>query len=91
MNIEKFLIITFDSTHLVMKIEKFLLEAGISVQIIPLPGELKSSCGFSIKAEIEDINKIILLFKDNNIEENIYSIYLCEKIGFKKTFSPFNF
>ncbi len=90
MNIEKFLIITFDSTHLVMKIEKFLLDAGISVQIIPLPGELKSSCGFSIKAEIEDINKIILLFNENNIEESIYNIYLCEKIGFKKNFSPFN-
>ncbi|MGL5089018.1 MAG: DUF3343 domain-containing protein [Cetobacterium sp.] len=91
MNTQKFLVITIDSTHLVMKIEKFLFENGISVQIIPLPGELKSSCGFAIKTEINDIKKVIQLLKENNIKEDIYDIYLCEKIGFKKKFSAFLF
>ncbi|MGL5796707.1 MAG: DUF3343 domain-containing protein [Cetobacterium sp.] len=91
MNIEKFLVITIDSTHLVMKIEKFLFENNISVQIIPLPSELKSSCGFSIKAKIEDIKSIISLLEQNNITSDIYEIHLCEKNGFKKKFSSFNF
>ncbi|MGL6066443.1 MAG: DUF3343 domain-containing protein [Cetobacterium sp.] len=91
MKIEKFLLITIDSTHLVMKIEKFLLQNGILVQIIPLPSELKSSCGFAIKTTIDDIEEIIRLLESNNIETNIYNIYNCEKIGFKKNFSAFIF
>ncbi|MGL4425894.1 MAG: DUF3343 domain-containing protein [Cetobacterium sp.] len=91
MNIEKFLVITIDSTHLVMKIEKFLFENNISVQIIPLPSELKSSCGFSIKAKIENIENIVSLLEQNNITSDIYEIYLCEKVGFKKKFSAFIF
>ncbi|MBC2851783.1 DUF3343 domain-containing protein [Cetobacterium sp. 8H] len=91
MNIEKFLIITIDSTHLVMKVEKLLLESNLEVRIIPLPGELKASCGLSIKANIEDSSTILNILKNNKIEESLYSFYLCEKNGFKKHFSTFNF
>ncbi|WP_418963939.1 DUF3343 domain-containing protein, partial [Cetobacterium sp.] len=66
MSSEKFLIITIDSTHLVMKVEKFLIDSGIDIRIIPLPGELKASCGLSLKANIEDAYKILELLNANN-------------------------
>ncbi|WP_448821381.1 DUF3343 domain-containing protein [Cetobacterium sp.] len=91
MNSEKFLVITIDSTHLVMKIEKFLIDNAIDVRIIPLPGELKASCGLSIKANIVDAHKILKLLIKNNIDKNVYNFYICEKNGFKKNFSTFNF
>ena len=72
MSSEKFLIITIDSTHLVMKVEKFLIDSGIDIRIIPLPGELKASCGLSLKANIEDAYKILELLNANNIDKNIY-------------------
>ncbi|MDX8335547.1 MULTISPECIES: DUF3343 domain-containing protein [Cetobacterium] len=91
MSTEKFLVITIDSTHLVMKVEKFLIDNEVDVRIIPLPGELKASCGLSLKASIKDAHKILELLKSNNIDEKLYSFYLCEKNGFKKNFSTFNF
>lgn len=91
MTSEKFLIITIDSTHLVMKVEKILIDNDIDVRIIPLPGELKASCGLSLKAKIEDAHKILELLIKNNIENTIYNFYICEKNGFKKSFSTFNF
>ena len=91
MNSEKFLIITIDSTHSVMNVEKFLVDSGIDVRIIPLPGELKASCGLSLKANIQDAHKVLELLIENNIDKNIYNFYLCEKNGFKKNFSTFNF
>lgn len=91
MKIEEFLVITIDSTHLVMKVEKELLDRKIEVRVIPLPGELKASCGLSIKANINDINGILSVLNDLNISSDVYSIYTCKKIGFKKEFSAFNF
>lgn len=91
MRTENFLIVTIDSTHLVMKVEKLLLDANIDVRVIPLPGELKASCGLSIKGEIEDAQRILNTLKDNNIQEDLYKFYSCEKVGFKKKFSAFLF
>ena len=91
MNSDKFLIVTIDSTHLIMKIEKILLENNMNVRIIPLPTELNASCGFSIKADIEDAQKIETLLKENNIDRELYKFFICKKQGFKKEFSTYTF
>lgn len=91
MNTENFLILTIDSTHLVMKVEKILLEHNLDIRVIPLPGELKASCGLSIKGELTDGKRILSLLQENNIEEGLYNFYACEKIGFKKKFIPLTF
>lgn len=91
MNSEHFLIVTIDSTHLVMKVEKILIDNGVDIRVIPLPGELKASCGLSLKANIDDAHKILKLLIENNIDEKTFNFYLCEKSGFKKNFSTFNF
>lgn len=43
-----FYIITFDSTHLAIGTEKFLLATEV-VEMVPTPREISASCGLSIK------------------------------------------
>ena len=81
---EKFLLLAADSTHLIIKSEKLLKENGIECRIIPLPSEVKATCGLSIRMEFENKNKVEELLKSNGIEleryrENGYN-YLKVKI-----------
>ena len=55
---EKFLLLAADSTHLIIKSEKLLKENGIECRIIPLPSEVKATCGLSIRMEFENKNKV---------------------------------
>lgn len=65
MNIEIFNLITFDSTHSAIRAEKELLSAGIKVKVIPVPTEITSGCGLSIKINLDDLNEARkILFKD---------------------------
>jgi len=45
-------IITFQSTHHVLKAEKILLAAGVEFDIIPTPKDISSECGMSIRFNI---------------------------------------
>ena len=85
---EEFLLLAADSTHLIMKTEKVLLENQLDVRVIPLPTELHSSCGLSVKCELKDLEKIKSLLNKNEIE---VSFYKGHKIGFKKEFYPLTF
>lgn len=85
-----FLIITINSTHLVMKVEKILLNEEIEIEIIPLPHQLDSSCGFSIKGNLDDVAKIYSVLFTHNIDLSLLSFYSCEKNGLKKFFTPLN-
>lgn len=78
---EKFLLFAADSTHLIIKSEKLLKENGIECRIIPLPSEVKATCGLSIKTELENKNRANELFKSNGIELEKYSVI---KKGLKK-------
>ncbi|WP_316089186.1 DUF3343 domain-containing protein [Fusobacterium sp.] len=78
---EKFLLLVADSTHLIIKSEKLLKENGIECRIIPLPSEVKATCGLSIKTEFENRNRADELFKSNGIELEEYSVI---KKGLKK-------
>ncbi|MBC2855669.1 MAG: DUF3343 domain-containing protein [Cetobacterium sp.] len=85
---ETFLLLAAESTHLVMKVEKLLSENGIDARIIPLPTEIKASCGLSIKTDFQKIDLISSLLETNNISMEFYK---GEKIGFKKTFTLLTF
>lgn len=78
---EKFLLFVADSTHLIIKSEKLLKENGIECRIIPLPSEVKATCGLSIKTELESKNRADELFKSNGIKLEKYSVI---KKGLKK-------
>ena len=47
-------IMTFYSTHHVLKGEKVLLENGIDVKVIPMPREFSSNCGIALSLAWED-------------------------------------
>lgn len=90
MNTEKFILIAIESTHLVIKLEQLFLKKNISVRVIPLPSELKASCGLSLKVNLNDKDKIKTVLNEENISSSVYKLYICEKNGLKKTFFPFN-
>lgn len=76
---EEFLLLAAESTHLVIKNEKLLKESGVDCRIIPLPSQIKASCGLSIKADLKDIEKIKKILYNNKME-----LYLIKKSGLKK-------
>ena len=78
---EKFLLLAADSTHLIIKSEKLLKENGIECRIIPLPSEVKATCGLSIRTDIENKDIVDEILKSNGIELERYSVI---KKGLKK-------
>lgn len=44
-----YVILTFDTTHAAMAVEKECMEKGIPGRIIPLPREISAGCGLSFR------------------------------------------
>ncbi|MDD3740674.1 MAG: DUF3343 domain-containing protein [Bacteroidales bacterium] len=67
-------VITFQSTHHVLKAEKILIKAGLKFDIIPTPKNISSDCGMSIRFDSQVINLSLLseLLNTNNISFKIY-------------------
>ena len=78
---EIFLLLSADSTHLIIKSEKLLKEHGIECRIIPLPSEIKATCGLSIKTEVGNREKVEEIIKANDIKLDEYNV---RKTGLKK-------
>lgn len=88
MNSEIFLLLSAESTHLIMKLDHVLKEHSIPARVIPLPTEIKASCGLSIKTDLKYLQEIHSICIEENIE---ISYFTGEKVGFKKTFIPLTF
>lgn len=69
-----YLILTFDSTHQVLKAEKILLLKEIPLAIIPTPKEFSSDCGMSIRIQSDRFQPEILeaILSENQIPVTIY-------------------
>lgn len=80
--VEEFNLISFESTHMAIKSEKLLKEVDLDIRIIPVPREITSSCGLSLRINPIDYDKGIKILITNNIEFS--GCYLIKKIGFKK-------
>jgi hypothetical protein len=67
-------VLTFQSTHHVLKAEKILIEAGFKFDIIPTPKNISSDCGMSIRMDSESSDMILLsdLLNNSNIIFKIY-------------------
>jgi len=51
-----FAIATFHSTHLVLKAEKLLKEAGLAgVRLVPVPSQVSSDCGVTVRFAAADV------------------------------------
>ena len=78
---EKFLILSAESTHLMIQLEKNLLGKNIPCRVIPLPTEISANCGLAVRVETEytdEIKKIV------EVEKIKVTISLVEKHGLKK-------
>jgi len=49
---------TFHATYSVLKAEKILKRLGLKVKMIPVPRQISSNCGISIRFECRDLERI---------------------------------
>lgn len=69
-------VISFNSTHHAIKIDKILKENKITCITLPTPREISASCGMSIRFSKEDFDKILDLVDGLDYK----GIYKIEKI-----------
>lgn len=48
------LLATFPSSHAALRAEQRLKHEGLTVELIPVPRQIRSSCGFCLLCSIED-------------------------------------
>lgn len=48
------LLATYASSHRALRAESALRAAGLAVELIPVPRQVRSTCGFCLLAEVED-------------------------------------
>ncbi|MGL4253241.1 MAG: DUF3343 domain-containing protein [Fusobacteriaceae bacterium] len=78
---EFFILLAADSTSQVIQSEVLLKDGEVPCRVIPLPSEIKASCGLSIKLQKEDLERALDILKAKNIHMEIYEV---EKKGLKK-------
>ena len=78
---ENFILFAAESTNQVIQSEALLKDNGIICRVIPLPSEIKASCGLSIKLDNEYAGKAEQILIANNQHMEIYEV---EKFGLKK-------
>ncbi|MBU0566452.1 DUF3343 domain-containing protein [bacterium] len=78
MNSDK-LVITFPSTHYALKAEKVLEEAGLEIELIPVPRELSSSCGLAIPILEEEEAKAVEILRENQVETEGVHLWMGRK------------
>lgn len=72
-------IISFNSTHQAIKCDKIFGKNEMNYAVLPTPREITQSCGISIKFEIENIDKVKDIIKENEIEyKGMFKIYKLE-------------
>ena len=68
-------IVSFNSTHHTIRLDKLLGESSVRATTLPTPREITASCGISIRFLYEDIEKVKNILTENNIEyKGIYKI-----------------
>lgn len=61
-------VVLFHTTSAVMRAEAKLLDAGVSIQLIPTPREFSSDCGISIRFQWQDIARVKELISQEKLE-----------------------
>ncbi len=73
-------VVTFNSTHHAIRGEKILKDINIKIKTIPTPRDITSSCGLSIKFEIDNYKEVKSIIMENKLEiKGIYKIIKSEK------------
>ena len=65
-------VITFHTTHFALKAKKVLQKDKINIEMIPVPRELSSDCGFCCKVPWEDKRESEKILKENSVEVDCF-------------------
>jgi len=65
-------VLLLPSVHDVMKAEKILLAAGVTLNVIATPRELSHNCGVVIRFECKNLNRILELLGQLTVEKKIF-------------------
>ena len=77
-------IVSFNSTHHAIRLDKLLTEASVRATTLQTPREITASCGISIRFLYDDIDKVKNTLIENSVEyKGIYKITRLEN-GSKK-------
>ncbi len=72
---EQHAVILVYSTNYALRVEKVLVEAGISCKLIPVPRQLSSDCGVCVRIERADRGASLLAVEAAGVEiERVYEI-----------------
>jgi hypothetical protein len=70
-----FAIATFHSTHMVLKAEKLLKEAGLEgVRLVPVPSQVSSDCGVTVRFAAADAARAAELLRP--LEEDLQGMFV---------------
>ena len=79
----KYLLIAFKSRNSIYSFLSYLKSINIKAEIINTPKNISSSCGLSLKINLNYYQNIINLVR-NNLKLNIIGVFIIEKIGFQE-------
>ena len=70
-----FAIATFHATHMVLKAEKLLKEAGFAgVRLVPVPSQVSSDCGVSVRFAAAEVARAVELLRA--LEDDLQGIFV---------------
>ncbi len=73
-------IISFNSTHNAIKMEKLLVQNNIKVTTLPTPREISASCGISIRFLLQDIEEVRKIMNENEVDnKGIFRVFKDEQ------------
>jgi len=64
----EFGVVLFESTTAALRAEKNAVRAGLKIKLIPVPRHLSSECGFCLRFEWDDREKVESLLRENNLK-----------------------
>ena len=78
------LLATYASSHAALRAEKTLKAEGVVVELIPVPRQVQSLCGFGLLAEVSDG----AVFQKSGAE-NLWQVREPEAGHWRRTYEPY--
>ena len=75
-------ILTFENTNFAIQAERYLLQEGLQISVLPLPSQISAGCGICLRIVPEEIQKSLDILEKQGIKQT--AVYLKET-GIKVT------